>query len=210
MEEEKARIEARVRREMMQLFIEEARIEAEAKERHEKFLKDKEDERQLRSGIVPGGGGLEINVASMKARMRLEERIKLEKLRGKRILQGALISSAVILAAVLMFMAQQKEPAVFYDLAAIKDSLKKASAYHGQFKVDEVFLSRNAPSAVIELSFLPSTEKDLKDFVEGLVKKYSMMRPGEKINIILKAKKRIYATVSYIPRGNSIEIELMK
>jgi len=36
------------------------------------------------------------------------------------------------------------------------------------------------------------------------------MRPGEKINIILKAKKRIYATVSYIPRGNSIEIELMK
>ncbi len=210
MEEEKARIEAKVRREMMQLFIEEARIEAEAKEQHDRFLKDKEDERQLRSGLASREEGLEIDVASMKARMRLEERIKLEKLRGKRILQGALVSSAVIVAAVLMFITQQKEPAVFYDLAAIKDSLQKASAYHGQFKVDEVSLSRNAPSAVIELSFLPSTEKDLKDFVEGLIRKYSMLRPGEKINIVLKAEKRIYATVSYIPRSNSIEIELMK
>lgn len=210
MEEEKARIEAKVRREMMQLFIEEARIEAEAKEQHDRFLKDKEDERQLRSGMAPGEGGLEIDIASMKARMRLEERIKLEKLRGKRILQGAFVSSAVILAAVLMFMTQQKEAVVFYDLAAIKDSLQKASAYHGQFKVDEVSISSNTPSAVLDLSFIPSTEKGLKDFVENLVRKYSMLRPGEKINLVLKAKKRVYATVSYIPRSNSIEIELMK
>jgi hypothetical protein len=210
MEEEKARIEAKVRREVMQLFIEEARIEAEAKEQHDRFLKDKEDERQLRSGVGPGEGGLEIDVASMKARMRLEERIKLEKLRGRRILQGALVSSAVIVAAVLMFVTQQKEAAVFYDLAAIRDSLQKTSAYHGQFKVDEVSLLKNTPSAVLDLSFLPSTEKDLKDFVENLIRKYSMLRPGEKINLVLKAKKRVYATVSYIPRSNSIEIELMK
>lgn len=221
MEEEKARLEAKVRREMMQLFLEEAKIEAEAKEQHDRLMKDREDEMSIRSAMslpTPGNRkrqdqayeGLEMDVGAMKARMRLEERIKLEKLRGKRIFQGALISSAVVAIAVSVLVSQQKEPVVYYDLGAVKAALQKAVSYYAQFEVEDVVLSKDTPSATLNLSFKPSTEKDLKEFVEKLIKKYSMLRPGEKINLVLKAQRRIYAAVSYIPRSNSIEIELMK
>ncbi|GEM_PF-1609385 len=218
MEEDKSKIEAKVRREVMQLFIEEAKIEAEAKEQHDRLLKDKEEEERVRSAmgvgrtikIAPDRESLELDMAAMRARMRLEERIRIEKLKGRRIFQAAVISSVVIVIAASFLILQQRDNIVYYDLGAIRDSLQQAVLYHGQFKVDEVILAKDMPYATLDLSFVPTTEKDLKDFVENVIRKYSMLRPGEKINLVLKAQKRVYATVSYLPRSNSIEIELMR
>lgn len=223
-QEEKAKLEAKIRREVMQLFIEEAKIEAEAKEQRERLLKDKEEEERLREAqgapiskkdgaiikIKPEEEQLELNLEALQSRAKLEERIKFEKLKGKRILQGLVASLVIAFLIILGMLNPYKEVAAPYNVNVVKKSLEKSSSYYGQFAVEEVVLSKDRPLATLNLNFVPSDEASLKKFVESTIKKYSLLRPGEKISLILKSDQRIYARVNYSPPANSIEIELMK
>lgn len=222
--EDKAKLEAKVRREVMRLFIEEAKLEAKAKEQKQRLLEEKEAELRAKTArvrpvvkkgaeiikISPKEEQLELDLEALQARAKLEERIKREKQKGRRVVQGIVVSCAAIILAVIAILNPPKGMMAHYDLVEIKDCLQKSTSYYGQFNVEDVVLSGESPFATLNLGFSPSTESDLKDFVESLVKRYSMARPGERINLLLKRDQRIYAKVSYFPHTNSIDIELMK
>lgn len=222
--EDKVKLEAKVRREVMRLFIEEAQLEAKAKEQKQKLLEEKEEELKVKAArvkpvpkkeaeiikISPKEEQLELDLEALQARAKLEERIKREKKKGKRIIQGIVVSCAIIILAIIVYLNPPKGVITHYDLVEIKNCLQRATSYYGQFKVEEVMLAGERPSATLNLGFSPATESDLKDFVESLVERYSMARPGERIDLLLKKDQRIYAKVSYTPRTNSIDIELMK
>ncbi|KPK40554.1 MAG: hypothetical protein AMJ78_07090 [Omnitrophica WOR_2 bacterium SM23_29] len=148
--------------------------------------------------------------AKLEAKAKLGDKIKREKRKGKRIIQGIFVSCAIIISATIVVLNTPKEIGSQYDLVEIKKCLQRSASYYGQFKVEDVILSGENPFATLSLGFSPSTESDLKDFVESLVKRYSIARPGERIDLLLKRDKRVYAKVSYTPCTNSIDIELMK
>lgn len=222
--EDKAKLEARVRREVMRLFIEEAKLEAKAKEQKQKLLEEEEERLKAKAErakplprkeaeiikISPKEEQLELDLEALQARAKLEERIKREKKKGKRIIQGIVVACAIIILAIIVSLNPPKGVIAHYDLADIKNCLQKAASYYGQFKVEEVMLSDERPLATLNLGFSPATEGDLKDFIESLLERYSIARPGERIDLLLKKDQRIYAKVTYIPRMNSIDIELMK
>ncbi len=205
--EEKAKLEARVRREVMNLFIEEAKLEARAKEQKQRLLEEKEA--QIIK-ISPKEEQLELDLEMLQAKAKIDDRIKREKRKGKRIIQGAFVLCAIIVLTTIAILNPPKGIVPQYDLVKIKECLQKSTSYYGQFKVEDVILSGENPFATLSLGFSPTTESDLKDFVESLVKRYTMARPGEKIDLLLKRDQRVYAKVSYIPRTNTIDIELMK
>ncbi|MFH1779063.1 MAG: hypothetical protein ABH847_03415 [Candidatus Omnitrophota bacterium] len=222
--EEKAKLEARVRREVMNLFIEEAKLEARAKEQKQRLLEEKEEKLKNKTAksevaskkeaqiikISPKEEQLELDLEALKAKAKIDDRIKREKRKGKRIIQGAFVLCAIIILTTIAILNSPKEVTAQYDLVKIKECLQRSSSYYGQFKVEDVILSGENPSATLSLGFSPTTESDLKDFVESLVKRYTMARPGEKIDLLLKRDQRVYAKASYIPRTNTIDIELMK
>lgn len=205
--EEKAKLEAKVRREVMNLFIEEAKLEARAKEQKQRLLEEKEA--QIIK-ISPKEEQLELDLEMLQAKAKIDDRIKREKRKGKRIIQGAFVLCAIIVLTTIAILNPPKGIVPQYDLVKIKECLQKSTSYYGQFKVEDVILSGENPFATLSLGFSPTTESDLKDFVESLVKRYTMARPGEKIDLLLKRDQRVYARVSYIPRTNTIDIELMK
>ncbi len=205
--EEKAKLEAKVRREVMNLFIEEAKLEARAKEQKQRLLEEKEA--QIIK-ISPKEEQLELDLEMLQAKAKIDDRIKREKRKGKRIIQGAFVLCAIIVLTTIAILNPPKGIVPQYDLVKIKECLQKSTSYYGQFKVEDVILSGENPFATLSLGFSPTTESDLKDFVESLVKRYTMARPGEKIDLLLKRDQRVYAKVSYIPRTNTIDIELMK
>lgn len=205
--EEKAKLEAKVRREVMNLFIEEAKLEARAKEQKQRLLEEKET--QIIK-ISPKEEQLELDLEMLQAKAKIDDRIKREKRKGKRIIQGAFVLCAIIVLTTIAILNPPKGIVPQYDLVKIKECLQKSTSYYGQFKVEDVILSGENPFATLSLGFSPTTESDLKDFVESLVKRYTMARPGEKIDLLLKRDQRVYAKVSYIPRTNTIDIELMK
>lgn len=205
--EEKAKLEAKVRREVMNLFIEEAKLEARAKEQKQRLLEEKEA--QIIK-ISPKEEQLELDLEMLQAKAKIDDRIKREKRKGKRIIQGVFILCAIIVLTTIAISNPPKGVVPQYDLVKIKECLQKSTSYYGQFKVEDVILSGKNPFATLSLGFSPTTESDLKDFVESLVKRYTMARPGEKIDLLLKRDQRVYAKVSYIPRTNTIDIELMK
>lgn len=205
--EEKTKLEAKVRREMMNLFIEEAKLEAKAKEQKQRLLEEKEA--QIIK-ISPKEEQLELDLEMLQAKAKIDDGIKREKRKGKRIIQGVFILCAIIVLTMIAISNSPKGVVPQYDLVKIKECLQKSTSYYGQFKVEDVILSGKNPFATLSLGFSPTTESDLKDFVESLVKRYTMARPGERINLLLKRDQRVYAKVSYIPRTNTIDIELMK
>ncbi len=228
--EAKAKLEAKVRREVMRLFIEEAKLEATAKEQKQRLLEEKEGELKAKAAkfespskkeaqiikIPPKEEQLELDLEALEARARLEERIRREKQKGKRIIQGIVISCAIIALAIIAILNQPKGLNPFYDLSPsydlveVKEGLQKLTSYYGQFVVEDVVLSGGNPFATLNLGFSPSSESDLKDFVESLVERYSMAHPAEKLNLLLKRGQRVYAKVSYAPHTSTIDIELTR
>jgi len=206
--EEKLKLEEKVRQQVRRLFIEEAELEKKAKEQREKSVKEKKEAKIIK--IPPREEQLELDLEALQARAKLEERIKREKRKGKRIIQGISISSAIIILAIAAVLNTQRGTVQHYDLVEIKDRLQSLTSYYGQFEVEDVILADRTPFATLNLGFSPSTESDFKDFVESLVKRYSLVHPGERIDLLLKNDQRIYAKASYAPHTNFIDIEIMK
>jgi len=206
--EEKLKLEEKVRQEVMRIFAEEAKLEKKVEEQRQSLLKEKKEAKIIK--IPPREEQLELDLETLHARAKLEDRIRREKRKGKRIIQGILISSAMIILAIATVLNTQQEAVQNYDLVEIKDCLQSLASYYGQFEVEDVILTDISPFATLNLGFSPSTESDFKDFIESLIKRYSLVHPGEKIGLFLKSDQRIYAKVSYAPRTNFIDIEIMK
>lgn len=206
--EEKLKLEEKVRQEVRRLFIEEAELEKKAKEQRQRLLKKKKEAKIIR--IPQREEQLELDLEALQARAKLEEKIRREKRKGKRIIQGISISSAIIILAIAAVLNIQQGAVQRYDLVEIKDCLQSLTSYYGQFEVEDVILTDRSPLATLNLGFSPSTESDFKDFVESLVKRYSLLHPGERIDLLLKNDQRIYAKANYVPHTNFIDIEIMK